>query len=74
MLLQYKAQWISFIYVEPIIGTIEKDPVLEYGIRKNWLFSAYDGRYFQYYFTQKGAKEILQYLKEKTCITGRIMR
>lgn len=74
-----RAQWCKD-ETEVIVGYLNiKDRVclpaeIQFGIDKGWLRQNLEGKYIQIYFTPLGAKEILQPLKETTCITGRVVR
>ena len=78
------AQWISNISEEQIIGILDvcvndsrynkNIDTLKYGVDKGWITHKMIGKYQTYFFTDKGNTEILQNLKETTCITGRVIR
>lgn len=55
-------------------GRINIPSEIQFGIDKGWLRQNLEGKYWQIYFTTLGVKEILQPLKETTCITGRAVR
>lgn len=74
------AAWITSIEKEPIIGLLKGkwhstyDP-LKYAIDKGWVRVDIDEdpKRDYYYFTEKGKVEILNKLKDTTCISGRIV-
>ena len=72
------AQWINSIESEPIVGLLndywhKTYDCLNYGIEKGWIIKVIDSRRTFYYFTEKGRVEILNDLKNTTCISGRIV-
>ena len=81
LLRSYSAHWITSAD-EPIIGLLitknEHDKMYhiltKYAKDKGWVRSEVIGLYETFFFTEKGMEEVLQPLKEKTCITGRTIR
>lgn len=82
LLRQCSAYWIVNCE-EPIIGLLVTkqghhhtyESLTKYAVEKGWVTSKLNdvrgNKYESFYFTEKGIKEILNPLKEQTCITGR---
>lgn len=71
---QFSAYWITDLENEPIVGSLDKIPELEFGLKKGWIASKYERREaggrclrYWYHFTPKGETEILQKMRETTC-------
>ena len=78
LLRKYQGHWCSpgeqIVGILPQCLTEVHYAPLVWGESKGFLSSKLEGKYQTFYFTEKGEREILQKLKETTCITGRVVR